>query len=128
RVGEMWAVGPLLGGAVPAGADRRMVEEDPPADVDEDRPLRVRLDVARLLLLADAEEVEKGGDVAAAEQDDAAARDRGDRQDRGDPAPRETGDDRRRDRGQGEADRPGARPRHDQPGDAADAAQGGEPP
>src|SRR5581483_2910064 len=131
-VGEVRRVDGVLERALEARTDRRVVEEDPPADVDQQRPLDERLDVPLLLLRADPEVAQEMSDVAAAQGDEAGDDDERQAEDRGQPPPRSgaapaTGGDRGRG-GQAEADRAGGGAGEDQADHARERSGGGEPP
>ena len=105
-----------------------MVEEHPPAVVDEHRPLDVALDAELLLLLADPGEVEERLDVAAAEKDDSAEHRDRDHEDGRGPACRRAGGGGGDDARGEQPDRARERAGYEQTDDPAGAGHHRDPP
>src|SRR5688572_27015131 len=78
---EVRRVGPFLARRLPADAERRMIDEDPDAEVAERESLDVALAAERLLIprLLDAEEAQERADVRCTEREDSRADHRDDR-------------------------------------------------
>src|SRR5581483_3277926 len=131
RLGQVRRVDGVLERALEAGADGGMVEEDAPADVDQERALDERLDVPLLLLRPEPEVAQEVADVAAAEGDEPGDDDQRQAHDRREAPPRGAGaparDGERGRRRQPEADRTRRRAGEDQPDRAGHGGGGGEP-